>query len=165
MDIRNRFIGGKSECMFKRSRINRNAGLRVREHSLVENNIMRDVYPTGGTVKTLIALMQRTIAKENTHLGPKLKLVSIVLAETRPASTPKNPKGGVVGLNMKQTEQRCVLVENRSGHTVDEVTCRKKSLIPKPKWKRGVRKQGKTGLDQMSVFALGNTVLLRGMRT
>ena len=107
----------------------------------------------------------KTIAKENTHLGPKLKLVSIVLAETRPASTPKNPKGGVVGLNMKQTEQRCVLVENRSGHTVDEVTCRKKSLIPNPKWKRGVRKQGKTGLDQMSVFALGNTVLLRGMWT
>ena len=138
--------------MFKRSRINRSARLRVREHSLVENNITRDVYLTRGTVKTLIALMQRTIAKENTHLEPKLKLVSIVLAETRPASTPKNPKGGVVGLNMKQTEQRCVLVENRSGHTVDEVTCHKKSLIVKPKWKRGVRKQGKTGLDQMSVL-------------
>jgi hypothetical protein len=113
MDIRNRFIGWKSESMFKRSRINRDAGVGIRKHSLIENNITRDVYPTGGTVKTLIALMQRTIAKEDTHLGTELKLVSIVLAETRPASTPKNPKGGVVGLNMKQTEQRCVLVENR----------------------------------------------------
>ena len=165
MDIRTGFIGGTSECMFKRSRINRNAGLRVREHSLVENNITRDVYPIGGTVKTLIALMQRTIAKENTHLGTELKLVSIVLAKARPASTPENPKGGVVGLNMEQTEQRGVLVENWSGHTVDEVTCRKKSLIPKLKWKRGVRKQGKASLNQMSVIALGNTVLLRGMWT
>ena len=125
--------------MFKRSRINRNVGLRVREHSLVENNITRDVYPTGGTVKTLITLMQRTIAKEDTHLGTELKLVSIVLAETRPASTPKNPKGGVVGLNMKQTKQRCVLVENRSGHMVDEITCRKKGLIPKSEWERRMR--------------------------
>ena len=83
--------------------------------------------------------MQRAIAKEDTHLRTELQLVSIILAETRPASTPKNPERGIIGLNMKQAEQRRVFVENRSGHTVDEITRRKKGLIPKPEWERRMR--------------------------
>ena len=74
----------------------------------IKNNITRNIDPPRGAIKTLITLMQRAIAEEYAHLGAKLKLASIVLAKTRPASTPKNPKGGVVGLNMKQMEQRCV---------------------------------------------------------
>ena len=110
MDIQNRFIRWKSEGVLNRSNVNRDTWAGVRENRLVKNNITRDIDPTRGAIKTLIALMQRAIGKENTHLGTKLWLVSIILAKNRPASTPKNPKRGIIGLNMKQAEQGRVLV-------------------------------------------------------
>lgn len=56
-------------------------------------------------------------------------------------------------------------MKNRSGHTVDEVAGREKSLIPKTKRERRVRKKGQTSLYQVTVFALGNTILLRRVWT
>jgi hypothetical protein len=59
------------------------------------------------------------------------ELVRIVFAKTRPTSTPKNAKKGVVRLYFHEPKQRCLLIDDRGRHTVNEVTCRKKGLIPK----------------------------------
>ena len=100
MDIGNRFIRWKRESMLKRSNVNRDTGVGVRKNCLIENNNTRNIDPPRCVIK----------------------LASIVLAETRPTSTPKNLQRGIIGLNMKQAEQGRVLVGNRSGHTVDEIT-------------------------------------------
>ena len=139
MVTRNRLIGRKRENVSQGGDIDGDPRGGIWKHRLIKHNITGDVDPTRGAIKTLIALMQRAIAKENTHLGTKLQLVSIILAETMPASTPKNPKRGIIGLNMKHAEQGRVLVENRSGHTVNEIACRKKCLIPKPERERRMR--------------------------
>jgi hypothetical protein len=58
----------------------------------------------------------------------------------------------------------CVLVKHRCRHTINEIARREKRLIPKPQRQRGMSEKSKTSLDQVTVFALGNPVLLRSMR-
>jgi hypothetical protein len=88
----------------------------------------------------------------------------VVFAKTRPAGTAKNAKKGVIGWNLEQTSDRCLLSKNRSRHAIDEIARSQESLIPITKWKRGMRKQSKTSFDKMSMFTLCNTILLRRMR-
>ena len=107
--------------------------------------------------------MHRTIPKENTHLGAELEFMRIILMQTRPASTPKNTKERVVWWNLKKAMNRCILVEHRSRHTVNKITRREKSLIRKPQRERRMGKKSEARLDQMTVFALGNPVLLRSV--
>jgi hypothetical protein len=91
--------------------------------------------------------MHRTVAEEDTLLRPKHKFMSIILAKTRPACTSKraerltlylqrlgqhahpNVERLIVGMDTEEAMHRCVLLEDRCGHTVNNITCGKKSFI------------------------------------
>ena len=108
------------------------------KNMLIKHDIPRYIDTISGNMKTFVTFMKRAIAKKDTLFGAKLELALVIWTEVRPASTPKNPERGIIGLNTKHAEQGRVFVENRSGHMVDEITCRKKGIIPKPEWERRV---------------------------
>ena len=66
------------------------------------------------------------------------KLMGVIHVKTRPTSAPKDVKERVVWLDTKEPIERCFLVHNRRRHSIDEITCSEKSLIPIMKGKAGV---------------------------
>jgi hypothetical protein len=68
-------------------------------------------------------------------------------------------------LDFKESKERCILLEHRCRHAINEITGGEKGFIPIPKWKRGVCKQRKAGFHQMAMLAFSNPILLRCVRT
>ena len=64
-----RFSGKKRENISQRRDIDSDPRSGIGKNKLVENNITGDVDTSHGTIKTLVSLMHRTIAQENTHGG------------------------------------------------------------------------------------------------
>ena len=159
MVTRSRFSGRKRENISQRRDIDGDPRGGIRKNRLVENNITRDVDTSRGTIKTLVSLMHRTIAQENTHGGSESKF-----AQTRPAGAPKSAKELIIRVHLKESIYGCILLKNRCRHAINEIACRKKSLIPKTQWERRMSQQGKTCFYKMMVFAFSNPVLLRGVR-
>jgi len=58
-----------------------------------------------------------------------------------------------------------VLVENRSGQTIDEVASSEKRFIPKPQKKRRLGKEGQPCFNKVTMLSFSNPILLRRMRT
>ena len=65
------------------------------------------------------------------HLTTEIKLVCIVLGQTRPACATEDAEEVVIGLDLKKAMQRCVLVENMSRHAINKIVCDDKCLIQK----------------------------------
>jgi hypothetical protein len=82
--------------------------------------------------------MHGTIAKEDTHLGAELKVTRIVLTQTRPTRIAKRAEKRVLRRCVEQTENWGGVVDDGRGHPVYKIARSKKSLIPIPKWQRGM---------------------------
>ena len=164
MVTRSRFSGRKRENISQRRDIDSDPRSGIGKNRLVENNITGDVDTSRGTIKTLVSLMHRTIAQENTHGGSESKLVCIIFAQTRPAGAPKSAKKLIIGVHLKETIYGCILLKNRCRHAINEIACRKECLIPKTQWERRMSQQSKACFNKMTVFAFSNAVLLRRVR-
>jgi hypothetical protein len=55
----------------------------------------------------------------------------IIFAEARPASTTKDAKEIIIGLDAKKTEQRRLFVEDWGRHAINEVASSQERFIPK----------------------------------
>jgi hypothetical protein len=66
--------------------------------------------------------------------------MSIILAKTRPTRTAKSAEKVIVGLDNEKVMHRSVLLEDRHGHAVNEITHSKKGFIPIAQWQGGVSK-------------------------
>ena len=164
MVTRSRFSGRKRENISQRRDIDSDPRSGIGKNRLVENNITGDVDTSRGTIKTLVSLMPRTIAQENTHGGTESKLVCIIFAQTRLAGATKSAKNLVIGVHLKETIDGCILLKNRCRHAINEIACRKECLIPKTQWERRMSQQSKACFNKMTVFAFSNAVLLRRVR-
>ena len=104
--------------------------------------------------------MKRAISKENTHLGPELKFPRVVFAKTRPTCASKNAKERIVRSDIEEALHGCDVVEGRTRHAINKITRGKECFIPVAKWKGGMSEEGKPSLNQMTMLALGYTILL-----
>jgi hypothetical protein len=59
-------------------------------------------------METLVAFVKRTIPKEDTLFGAKLKLATVIGPKVRPTSTAKNFEKSVVREFIKQQFKRCL---------------------------------------------------------
>jgi hypothetical protein len=66
--------------------------------------------------------------------------MSIILAKTRPTHTVKSTEKIIVGLDTEKAMQWCVLLEERRGHALNEITRNKKGFIPIVQGQGGVSK-------------------------
>jgi hypothetical protein len=66
--------------------------------------------------------------------------MSIILANTRPTCIAKSAEKVIVGLDTEKAMHQCVLLEDRCGHAVNEITHTKKSFITIAQWQGGVSK-------------------------
>jgi hypothetical protein len=130
MITRSRFSDREINSFTKSGNIDRNPESGIREHGFIKNDVTGDVNATRGFIKTLVALVHRTIAQENTHLGSKLEFVSIILAKTRPTRTTKDTEKLVIRLNFEKAEKWCLFVKNRCRHAINQVASRQEGLIP-----------------------------------
>jgi hypothetical protein len=130
MITRSRFSDREINGFTKSGNINRSPGSGIRKHGFIKDNVTGDVDTTRGFIKALVALVHRTIAQENTHLGSKLEFVSIILTKTWPTRTAKDTEKLVIGLNFEKAKKWCLFVKNRSRHAINQVASRQEGLIP-----------------------------------
>jgi hypothetical protein len=66
--------------------------------------------------------------------------MSIILEKTTPTHIAKILEKIIVGLDSEKAMHRCVLLKERCGYAVNEITRSKKGFIPIVQWKGGVSK-------------------------
>jgi hypothetical protein len=96
----------------------------------VKNNIPRDINPIRRNVETLITLVQRAIAQENTFFRSEIKFMIVVLTNMMPTCTSKYLKKGVIGSFMKKTLKVCLHVNGATRKLVYQKTGSRKRIIP-----------------------------------
>jgi hypothetical protein len=109
-------------------------------------------------VKTLVA-------KKDTLRGMELKLTAVVGMGVRPTSTTKHLKKGVVRYFLKKNFKRSFHINNTCRKPIYQKTGRGKSITPKPKRNRCMRKQSKTSFNQVTMLSFSSTILLICMWT
>ena len=72
------------------------------KNMLIKHDVPRYIDTIGGNMKTFVTFMKRDIAKKDTLLGTKLKLVLVIWIEMSPASAPKNLEEGIIRLFIKE---------------------------------------------------------------
>jgi hypothetical protein len=93
--------------------------MRERKHVFIEDNISRNKDSIRRNMKTLVTFVLRTITKEDTLFGTKLKFVPIVWANMRPTGTAKHLEKSVVRRLLKKLLNGSFHVKYTSGQTID----------------------------------------------
>jgi hypothetical protein len=70
--------------------------LRKGKHILVKNDITRDIHAVCGDMKTLVTLVERAIAEEDTFFRSKFEFVFVVRTEVRPTCTAEHLEKGII---------------------------------------------------------------------
>ena len=104
-----------------------------RKHSLIEDDISRNIHTIRWNMETLVPLMERAITQEDTLFRAKLKLTIVVRPKMRPTSTPKHFEESIVRCIMQQFFNGCIHIENTSRQPIYKKTGCMKSITPKMK--------------------------------
>lgn len=83
--------------------------------------------------------MDIVVYQENALLGPEGQLACVVGAQVRPVGTPEHTKHGVVGCFVKESFKRCLIVNDFTRESIDEICGSDKGFVPKLKWHGGMR--------------------------
>jgi hypothetical protein len=83
--------------------------------------------------------MQVVVAYENTPLGAKLKLKSVIRAQIWPNRTSKHPKKGIVGCFPLEANYRSIKIYDFGRDLVYKKNDSKECFVPELKRHRGLR--------------------------
>ena len=139
--------------------------VKKRNQVFIKYNVTRNINVICGNVETVVALMLRTIPKKNTLFRAKLKFAMVVWMKVRPTRTTKHFEERIVRNFLKKELKWCFHLEDMSGEPINQETSCEEGITPKLKGHRCMSKKSKTSFNQVTVFALSNTVLLMCMWT
>jgi len=88
----------------------------------------------------------------------------VVWAKVRPTGTTKDPETSVIRLDFCEALKGGLLMNYLAGCTIDKKNSHHERLIPKFQRHRCMRKKGKPNLNDVTVFALYDSILLMGVR-
>lgn len=133
---------------------------------LKECNICRDKHFSRGWIKTPIAFLMTSIPKKNTTCRPRWEFFMMELKVVDKTDTTKDLRKEIMERPWREDQGiRNLFTKDRAGHTIDEVTRSQKSFRPKVFGNIHGKKQPSCNIEQMHMFPLSHSILLRCMRT
>lgn len=86
---------------------------------LIETNMSGYVYPFGGRIKAPVAMVNKTVAKEDTRSGAKINLVAVIWTKIGKTLTSKDPKKRVIRFAFKNMFIGRFVGGNTRGESID----------------------------------------------
>ena len=116
-------------------------------------------------METFVPLVKKTISQKNTFKRTRLKFVGIIWAKIWPTRASKGFEERVIRSGVEQFFERRFILENLSGKTIDEITCRLEGIIPISKRHAGMREKSQTCFHNVTMLTFNGAILLMRMRT